>query len=60
VILTPTRLAGAWIVAPEPQADQRGSFARTWRGREVEAHGLETRVAQVSVSYTAVASAEMV
>jgi dTDP-4-dehydrorhamnose 3,5-epimerase len=53
VIFTPTRLAGAWIVAPEPQADQRGFFARTWCGREFEARGLETRVAQVSVSYTA-------
>jgi len=46
-----TPLAGAWLVALEPHADLRGFFARTWCAREFEAHGLDTRVAQCSLSH---------
>ena len=53
VIFTPTPLAGAWLVAPEPRSDERGFFGRIWCAREFEAHGLDTRIAQVSVCYTA-------
>jgi dTDP-4-dehydrorhamnose 3,5-epimerase len=51
VIFTPTPLAGAFIVEPEPREDARGLFARTWCRRELEAHGLETRIAQCSTSF---------
>lgn len=47
---TQAPLAGAWVIDLEPVADERGSFARTWCAREMEAHGLVTKVAQCSVS----------
>ena len=47
---TQAPLAGAWVIDLEPVADERGSFARTWCAREMEAHGLTTKVAQCSVS----------
>jgi dTDP-4-dehydrorhamnose 3,5-epimerase len=40
---------------PEPLADERGTFARIWCARELAAHGLETRVAQSSISYNRMA-----
>jgi dTDP-4-dehydrorhamnose 3,5-epimerase len=50
VKFTPAPLAGAWVIDLEPIADDRGSFARTWCVREMEAHGLVTRAVQCSVS----------
>jgi len=47
-----TALAGVWIVEPEPVADARGFFARTWCRREFEARGLNSALAQCSVSVT--------
>src|SRR5207248_8753434 len=49
---TPTALAGAFIVQPEPQLDERGFFARTWCRREFAEHGLNPELAQCSVSFT--------
>ena len=46
-----TALAGAYIVDLEPQTDARGFFARAWCQREFEQRGLNSRVAQCSVSY---------
>jgi dTDP-4-dehydrorhamnose 3,5-epimerase len=51
VIFTPTALEGALVIEPEPAADARGLFARTWCQRELAARGLETRLAQCSTSY---------
>lgn len=51
MIFTPTRLAGLWLVEIEPRADERGHFARTWCAREFAAHGLDTRLAQASLSF---------
>ncbi len=51
MIFAATALPGAFIVEPEPRADERGFFARTFCAREFAAHGLETRIAQCSVSY---------
>jgi dTDP-4-dehydrorhamnose 3,5-epimerase len=47
----PTALAGAFIVDPEPQSDNRGFFARTWCQREFEQHGLNPRMVQCSISH---------
>ena len=47
-----TALAGVWIVEPEPVADARGFFARTWCRREFEARGLDPALAQCSISVT--------
>jgi dTDP-4-dehydrorhamnose 3,5-epimerase len=50
LIFTPAGLPGAYVVAPEPKADGRGAFARTWCAREFAAAGLATAVAQSSLS----------
>jgi dTDP-4-dehydrorhamnose 3,5-epimerase len=52
MIFTATPLAGAYVVEPEPVEDARGFFARVWCAREFATHGLETHVAQCSVSFT--------
>ena len=46
-------LKGAYIVDPEREADERGFFARTWDQQEFEAHGLNPRLAQCSISFNA-------
>jgi dTDP-4-dehydrorhamnose 3,5-epimerase len=51
VIFRPSPLAGAFVIEPEPIPDARGLFARTWCHRELEAHGLESRLAQCSTSF---------
>jgi dTDP-4-dehydrorhamnose 3,5-epimerase len=45
-----TKLAGAFVIEPEPIEDERGSFARVWCEREFAAHGLATRMVQANVS----------
>jgi dTDP-4-dehydrorhamnose 3,5-epimerase len=47
---SPLLVAGAWLVDPEPHADERGFFARTFCAREFEAHGLSPSFVQASVS----------
>ena len=51
MIFTETPLAGAFVIETEPVEDMRGSFARTWCRRELEARGLDTRIAQCSTSF---------
>jgi dTDP-4-dehydrorhamnose 3,5-epimerase len=51
MILRETSVAGAFIVEPEPHADERGFFARTWCAGEFAARGLAARFVQASVSY---------
>jgi len=51
VIFTETPLRGAFVIEPEPIEDGRGLFARTWCRRELEANGLETRLAQCNTSF---------
>ena len=50
MIFRETAIPGAFLLTPEPHADERGSFARTFCAREFEAHGLEPRVVQCNVS----------
>lgn len=47
----PTRLPGVYLIEPERLADERGFFARTWCVQEFAAHGLDSRLAQCSVSF---------
>lgn len=44
---------GAYVIAPEELADERGFFARVWCAREMEEQGLETSLAQASIAYSA-------
>ena len=46
----PTALPPLTIIEPEPIADERGLFARTWCREEFRAHGLDSDLAQCSVS----------
>jgi dTDP-4-dehydrorhamnose 3,5-epimerase len=50
VIFTETRLANAFVIDPEPYADERGLFARTFCAREFAEHGLDTTPVQCNVS----------
>jgi dTDP-4-dehydrorhamnose 3,5-epimerase len=51
VIFTETKLKGAFMVAPELIADERGFFARTWTPEEFSAQGLNPRLVQCNISY---------
>ena len=55
MLFNQTRVHGAWIVDPQPVADERGFFARTWCAREFAERGLEPRLAQCAVSYNSLA-----
>jgi dTDP-4-dehydrorhamnose 3,5-epimerase len=47
-----TTLPGAWLIEPEPIADHRGHFMRTFCAREFADHGLEAAFPQHSMSCT--------
>ncbi|NHZ81444.1 dTDP-4-dehydrorhamnose 3,5-epimerase [Massilia sp. CCM 8695] len=49
--LTPTSLAGAFLIDIEPVEDERGLFARTVCEEEFARHGLAGRFVQQSVSW---------
>jgi len=49
--IQPTKLAGAYVIDPEPHEDSRGLFARTFCSREFGEHGLVTTFVQCSTSY---------
>jgi dTDP-4-dehydrorhamnose 3,5-epimerase len=51
VIFKPTDLPGAFVIEPERKEDLRGYFARTFCEQEFAFFGLETHVAQCSVSF---------
>jgi len=51
MIFAATRLEDAWLIDIEPREDERGFFARTWCRQELAAQGLDTEVAQESLSY---------
>lgn len=49
--LLATAIAGLWIVEPEPIADERGWFGRTYDSEIFAAHGLNTQWPQWSTSF---------
>jgi dTDP-4-dehydrorhamnose 3,5-epimerase len=49
----PTTIDGAYVIEPERLADERGFFARTWCQREFQEHGLESRLVQCGISFSA-------
>ena len=51
MIFTETKLSGAFIIEPEPIADERGFFARTFCAREFAAHDLQTDFVQCNTSF---------
>ncbi len=48
-----TKVPGAYIIELERREDHRGFFARSWCQDEFGAKGLNPRVAQINVAYTA-------
>lgn len=50
MIFTETKLRGAFIIDPEPRADHRGFFARSFCAREFAEHGLNERVVNTNIS----------
>jgi len=51
MIFRETKIAGVFEIQIEPKTDERGFFARTWCREEFEAHGLNERLAQCSISF---------
>jgi dTDP-4-dehydrorhamnose 3,5-epimerase len=51
MIFTATKLAGAYIIEPEPIADDRGFFARSWCEKEFAAQGLNPQLVQCNISF---------
>jgi dTDP-4-dehydrorhamnose 3,5-epimerase len=48
---TETKVAGVFLIEPEPIADERGFFARTWCREEFADHGLTAELAQANISF---------
>ena len=46
-----TPIKGAHLIEFEPDADQRGFFARTWSHKDFDARGLNANVAESSLSF---------
>jgi dTDP-4-dehydrorhamnose 3,5-epimerase len=51
LLFVETPLQGAFVIDLQPVSDERGFFARAWCQHEFEEHGLESRLAQCSVSF---------
>jgi dTDP-4-dehydrorhamnose 3,5-epimerase len=51
MIFCETKLPGVFEMQIEPKSDERGFFARAWCAQELEAHGLNPRLAQCSISF---------
>ncbi len=51
MILKETKLKGAYVIDIEPIKDERGFFARTFCQEEFAKYGLNSRLAQCSLSY---------
>ena len=51
MIFHETEIDGAFVIELDPHEDERGFFARTFCQREFEEYGLETNVAQCSISF---------
>jgi len=52
MILTETKLEGAFIIQPEKLEDDRGFFARAWCRKEFEANNLEAELVQCNISFS--------
>jgi dTDP-4-dehydrorhamnose 3,5-epimerase len=46
-----TKLPGVFEIHVEPKRDERGFFARTWCRQEFKSHGLNSELAQCSISF---------
>jgi len=51
MIFKETKLRGAFVVEINPMEDERGFFARSFCAKEFAEHGLNSHIAQCSISY---------
>ncbi len=51
MVISETKLQGAFIIHPQRLEDQRGFFARTWCNREFSQHGIKTDFVQCNISF---------
>lgn len=51
MLITETKLKGAFVIELERFEDVRGFFARAWSNREFEAHGLNASFVESNVSF---------
>jgi dTDP-4-dehydrorhamnose 3,5-epimerase len=51
MLFSPAKIPGVFSIRPQPVADDRGYFARTFCLDEMTAHGVDPTVVQRSVSY---------
>jgi dTDP-4-dehydrorhamnose 3,5-epimerase len=51
MIFRPLGFQGAFLIEPEQLRDERGFFARIWCRKEFQAHGLNSDLAQASISF---------
>jgi dTDP-4-dehydrorhamnose 3,5-epimerase len=49
---TDTRVAGAWIIEPNPHQDERGRFMRAWCMREFEERGIQFTPVQANMQFS--------
>jgi len=52
MILTETKLKGAFLIEIEKIVDDRGFFARAWCKNEFEKHGLQTELVQANIAFS--------
>lgn len=50
MIFTETEIPGVFVIGLDPQADERGFFARAFCAREFADHGLESDIAQMNLA----------
>lgn len=55
MIVTPTDIAGAFLIDLEPRTDARGSFARAYCKREFSNQGIEFEIVQSNLARTTMA-----
>lgn len=51
MIITETKLTGAFLIEPEKFEDVRGFFARSWSQKECEALGLDAHLVECNISF---------
>lgn len=49
---TETKVLGAWVIDPNPHADERGRFMRTWCAREFAEQGLNFVSVQANMGFS--------
>ena len=47
-----TKIKGAFLIELECRQDNRGYFARSWCAAEYDAHGLNSKLAQINIAFS--------